>query len=202
MKQACWLAAMVVGMAVAARAESYSIVQLTDMNRDVTFQVVSSTELRDLKKQMDAEEKFFQKAKELVAKDWAARIAAERKANEKNAPKTPPFPGSQLRERVMSVMPRTYMKRDEADKAVQALEERAARTAFAKQELENKASKGLKVVNHEKELALSEAVSLLKAKIEELKGTAAPAAPAAVPAAAPAAVPAAVPATPAARGAK
>ncbi len=178
MRQACWLAAMVVGMAVAARAESFSVVQVTDMNRDVTFQVVTSAELKDLKKQMDAEDKFFQKAKDLVAKDWAARIAAERKANDKNAPKTPAFPGSQLRERVMSVMPRSYMKKDDADKAVQALEERAARSSELKQELEKKNAKGGKTTNHEKELAVSEAASLLKAKIEELT-KAAPAAPAA-----------------------
>ncbi len=184
MRQACWLAAMVVGMAVAARAESFSVVQVTDMNRDVTFQVVTSAELKDLKKQMDAEDKFFQKAKDLVAKDWAARIAAERKANDKNAPKTPAFPGSQLRERVMSVMPRSYMKKDDADKAVQALEERAARSSELKQELEKKNAKGGKTTNHEKELAVSEAASLLKAKIEELtKAAPAPAAPAAAPAA-------------------
>lgn len=162
MRKVCWLAgAVAVGMAVMARAESYSIVQLTDMDREVTFQVVDATELKDLKKQMDTETKLFQKAKDAVAKEWAARIVAERKANDKSAIKTLPFPGSQLRERKMTVMPRSFMKKDEADKAVQALEERA----FSKQEKDMKSGKQ---TNRDKELNLREAAALLRSKIEEL----------------------------------
>ena len=169
MRQACWLAAAVVGIAVVARAESYSIVQLTDMDREVTVQAVTSTELKDLKKQMETETKLFQKAKEIAAKEWAARIAAERKANDKNAPKTLPFPSSQLRMREMHVTPRTYMNKEEADKAVTALEEHASHQAEIKQEQEKKAGKqGGTGANHDKELNLREAATFLKTKIEEL----------------------------------
>ena len=171
MRQACWLAAaVVVGIVGLARAESFSIVQLTDMDREVTFQVVTSTELKDLKKQMENETKLFQKAKDIAAKEWAARIAAERKANDKNAIKTLPFPGSQLRMREMRLAtPRTYMNKDDADKAVVGLEERASRAAENKQEQEKKAGKlDAKGASHDKELNLREAASFLKAKIDEL----------------------------------
>ncbi|MEI7435271.1 MAG: hypothetical protein WCL16_00520 [bacterium] len=169
--------AVVAGMAVVARAESYSIVQLTDMENEQTIQVVSTTELRDLKKQLEAETKVFQKAKDLAAKEWAARIVAERKANDKNAPKTLPFPGAQLRGgREMRVLPRNYMNKDDADKAVQVMEEVAARKADNKKEREIKAGAGKlpkKLVDHDKELNLREAATFLKTKIDELTQAAA-----------------------------
>ena len=181
MRKAGWLAAVVLGMAVMARAESYNIVQLTDMDREVTVQAVSATELKDLKKQIETETKLFQKAKEMAAKEWATRIAAERKLNDKNAPRTLPFPSAQLRERKMSVMPRSFMNKEEADKAVQVIEERAARQADFKQQQEIKSgNQGGKSGNRDKELNLREAATFLKSKIEELTastagGAAAPA---------------------------
>jgi len=126
---------------------------------------MNSTELRDLKKRLESEAKFFPKAKEAAAKEWAARIVAERKADNKNAPKTLPFPSSQLRAREIRVMPRTFMDKDEADKAVQVLERQAAN----KKDQEKKTAKPVaKDVAHEKEINLRDARDLLQVKIADL----------------------------------
>jgi len=144
-----------------ARAETFTVVEITDVQKKVTQEVKSAQELADLKKAIEAEAKVFQNAVEAVRKEWAAAASAaaaiKPKPGEKPAPPSPPFPGN--------LSPRKCMEKGnfpEKEKAQKSLEQLSKTAATAKpQQLSE---------------AFTKAASAVQAKIDELvKAAAVPA---------------------------
>lgn len=173
-----------------AKAEMTYIVEVTDLLKQNTHQVLSSAELKDLKKTISAEARVFAKAMELSKKEWDAAEKGEPLEKPKPGEKVEkpvfiaptPFPGSMI-------SPRKYREVGsftDADKAQKKMTQ--IMDAEAKQ-MEKDAKKNpnkAKPSTHETErmLAAQRAVLAVQEKIDALiKNPAAANAPAAAPAA-------------------
>jgi hypothetical protein len=187
------------------RAEMVNVVEISDLQKKITYEVKTAQEFRELKKQYDAEQRVFQKALDLTKKEWeqgdkGAPPAEKPKPGEKieRPPPPPPFPSGMLAARRCTDKG-FFSDRDKAQKRVEQLDT-AAMDAITKAAERNKGKtsdkdKKKQALENERALAADRAATALDAKIQELLKSpagAAPAAPAAGGAAAPA--PAAAPA--------
>ena len=71
-KTFCSVCALAIAASAAMAAEQYFVVTLTDMVGNKTFEVKTKEEVAELKKQVAAEAKFFQKAVAKLQKEWEA----------------------------------------------------------------------------------------------------------------------------------
>ena len=71
-KTLCAVCAMVIAASAALAAEQYFVVCFTDMVGNKTYEVKTKEEVAELKKQVAAETKVFQKAVAKVQKEWEA----------------------------------------------------------------------------------------------------------------------------------
>jgi len=84
------------------RAEFLSVIEITDLRGNTSFQVCTDEETRKLESELKAEAKAYPKALEETKADWKA------------VQKDTPFPGSRIKQRTLRVLTRT-VKREEAD---------------------------------------------------------------------------------------
>jgi hypothetical protein len=101
MKQMLWrmvLVAALTGVGL-ARAEIVYLVEVSDLQKKVTREIMTGAELKDLKKTIDAETRVFAKAVELAKKEWEAAEKGEKPAPGEKVEKLPPatpFPNGTL----------------------------------------------------------------------------------------------------------
>ena len=166
------VAAMVLWSGWASAAESFSVVRVSDMLHEETYQVVSADELKQLQKQLALEERSFQRALSLVGEEW----------RKDEAIKTTPFPGGRLAPRKMVGTPESFTDRAKADARAGQLEERESKKhagdkTTTKTHTTTKAT-GTKAGSKDSReadrlLQLRRAADLVAAKLAELTGGAA-----------------------------
>ena len=71
-KTLCAVCALAIAASAALAAETYFVVTLTDMVGNKTYEVKTKEEVAELKKQIAAEAKVFDKARAKVQKEWDA----------------------------------------------------------------------------------------------------------------------------------
>ena len=71
-KTLCAVCALAIAASAALAAETYFVVCFTDMVGNKTYEVKTKEEVAELKKQVAAETKFFQKAVAKLQKEWTA----------------------------------------------------------------------------------------------------------------------------------
>ena len=170
---------LVVAGTVAVRAESVNVVEVYDLQRKVTREIMATAEMRELKKTIEAEARVYPKALELTKKEWDAAekpapAAPGAKAEKGVAPT--PFPASMLSPRKF-VDKGSFTDKDKAQKKLDQLEkvdadlfEKEAKEKKAKQQLEasNPASKKKSAGMDDHGAAAGRAATALQAKIDEL----------------------------------
>jgi hypothetical protein len=158
------LAAALAGAGL-ARGEMSFIVEVYDLQKTVTRQVMTSAEVKELKKTLAAEARVFAKAVELAKKDWDA--AAKPAPGEKAVPYTP-FPMGALQARRCQEKG-SYTKPEDAQKRVEQMDTAEA-DAEAKKAKRNtgSAGKGKDTRDLERSAVISRAAIAVQEKIDEL----------------------------------
>lgn len=159
-------------------AEGYVIVRVQDMLKKTTTEMMTESEFKALDKKIQMENRYFQQAVQIAAKEW--------RADELN--KGTAFAGGRLMARKIAGTPERFSSQEKAQQKLTAIEDLESRKAFRTREKEagNKKSKEELAKEYEKEAVLSSAAELVQAKLEELisakaAGPAAGAAPGAKP---------------------
>ena len=155
----------------AAKAETFTVVEITDLKKKGTREIKTTQELADLKKTIDAESQVFQKAMELARKDWPAppkpAPAAKTKAGTKPPPPPPPpqpFPSNLAPRKCLDKG--SFPDKELAQKLLDQLEKAAkdAADALAKSTKNQKVSE----VEKARAEALDRGATAVQAKLDEL----------------------------------
>lgn len=129
-----------------ARAESVSIVQITDMQGQVGYEVMTRDELASLMKEIKEESVAFGPAAAECKKEWDA-----------NKENKLPFQGSRIKPRSVKKMGADFADREKADKKRAQIEERASDKQIEELAKEEKRLKTVKEEDKEKEEARAKA---------------------------------------------
>ncbi len=190
MKQMLWrmvLVAALTGVGM-ARAELVYLVEVADLQKKVTREILTSTEMKELKKTIDAETRVFAKAVELAKKEWDAAEKGEKPAPGEKVEKQPPatpFPSGTLSARRFQEKG-SFTDRDKAQKRLDQIETAEA-DLLAKQAKRNAGqAKAKNMREFERAAAIDRAAMAVQEKMDELiknpAGAAAKSAEAAAPA--------------------
>lgn len=166
MKTVNWFAIVALGLAGWAGAEMVSVVQITDMQGQVGFEVKTRDEFSALLKEIKEETTAY------------APIAAEcKKEWEANKDNKLPFQGNRIKPRSAKKVGADFNDREKADKKRAQLEERASDKQIEEMDKEAKKSKGAKPKSEEDEAkeearvkAFNDAFSLISRKMGEKLG--------------------------------
>lgn len=141
-------------------AEGYVIVKVQDMLKKTTTEMMTESEYKALEKTIQMENRFFQQAVQIAAKEW--------RADELN--KGTPFAGGRLMARKIVGTPERFSNQEKAQQKLTAIEDLESKKAFRAREKEagNKKSKEELAKEYEKEAVVSSAAELVQAKLEEL----------------------------------
>ena len=177
-----------------AKAESVTLVEITDLQKKTTYEIKTSQEFKELKKTLDAEAHVFPKALELTKKEWetsdkGAPPAEKPKPGEKveKPAAQQPFPASMLSFRKCAEKG-NFADREKAQKRLDQMESSAADVILEKAKknmgkVPTPADKLKAAREAERDKAADKAAVALQAKIDELvKAAASVAATNAVPA--------------------
>lgn len=183
--------ALTLAYAGAVKAEMVNVVEITDLQKKATYEVMSSSELKTLQKTIEAEKNVFPKALELVRKDWETadktpveKPAAGAKPAEKEKPAALlPFPTGMLAPRKAVVKgefsdaQKAAKQRDKLDNAqIEAPVKEPKKGGTGKGGTLTEKDKQKMAREHDRELAADRAATMLQSKIDELIKNAAAAA--------------------------
>lgn len=107
--------------------QKFTLVKLVDREDKETYQVLEAAQLTALQEEIKKEERYFDKAMMMAEKAW--------KADEST--KTKSFPRSAIGHRSCTVV-NNYLKREDADKALSAAEDKVSRAEENRIEAEKK----------------------------------------------------------------
>jgi len=145
-------------------AEAYVVVKIQDMCRNTTTEMMSETEFKALEKTIQIENRYFQQALQLAAKQW--------REDEMN--KGTPFAGSRLMPRKIVGSAERFSSQEKAQQKLTAIEDMESRKQFRAREKEIANRGGKKKTKEElarefdRGNALSSAAEVVKAKLDEL----------------------------------
>ena len=155
---------LVLSTCAALSAETFYLVRLSDMTRTDTLQVMTPDEFKALQKQLQQEERFFQKAVVQAVEEW--------RKDEMN--KSTPFPGAKVVPRKIVGQPEKFAAREKAEERITQYEERESRKRLRGTEKGGKkmseAEKAKADKEIDKELTLRRAADLVAAKLSALAG--------------------------------
>jgi hypothetical protein len=138
MKQMIRMCVAVGLLAGAARAETVSIVQITDLGGKSDYQVVGREEYAALLKEIAEEMKVYPAAAAEAKKDWDAA------QKDKEAKERQPFQGARVKPRSVKKAGADFPDREKADKKLAQLKERASEKELEELEKAEKARKAKK----------------------------------------------------------
>lgn len=154
------LAGILAATPKALAAEELLVVKISDMTKAADYKIMSGEEFKELEGQIQLEARVFQKAVELVKKEW--------KADEGN--KNSPFPGGRLNPRKAEVVERA-INREKAEKKLESLSGAESKRKFEPKKLSSKmteAEKKQEEARADRERDLQKSADLIKTKIDEL----------------------------------
>jgi hypothetical protein len=175
MKTALQQAAFVLafGIAGAARAEVVYLVEISDHQKKPSYEIMSSTDLRALKKTVEEEARVFPKALELVKKEWnESDKAAAKDLKPAERGVLMPFPNGRLAPRKVEEKG-NFADPKMAEKKKETLQNRAFESSFGKdpkktgRQLTDQEKQRI-AKEREKDLAADRAAGLLEQKIQDL----------------------------------
>jgi len=171
MKRMLSRGALVAGLAFAGavRAELTYLVEVTDLQRKSTYQLMNAQDFRTLRKTIDSEARVYQKALELVRKDWDAAekgmTAAPAPGVKVERPATVSFPGGSLSAR--KIMEKgSFTEQKKAEQRQRQLED--AQADIDKKEATRNKGQKVDKAKSDRLAAESRAAMMLQAKIDEL----------------------------------
>jgi hypothetical protein len=165
MKRTVLSVALALGVVCWGAAEMVSVVQITDMQGQVGYEVKTREELAALQKEIKEEEAVF--------KTIAAECEKEWKANSENKL---PFQGNRIKPRSVKKVGADFADREKADKKRAQLEERASDKQIEEMDKEEKKNKNAKpkeedVAKEEaRKKAFSDAYAMVSKKMADKLG--------------------------------
>ncbi len=163
MTKKTWLAAALLMASGFAHSESVSIVQITDMQGQVGYEVMSREDFANLMKEIKEETAAYGPAAADAKKEWDA-----------NKDNKLPFQGNRVKPRSAKKMGADFMDREKADKKRAQIEERASDKQIEEIAAKEKKLKGAKEEDLAKEeaklKAFADAVSMISKKMGEKLG--------------------------------
>lgn len=150
MKKTTLAAVALLGLAGWSRAETLNVVQITDMQGQVAYEVMTREEFAKLQKEIKEETAVFAPAAAEAKKEWDA-----------NKDNKFPFPGNRIKPRSAKKMGADFTDREKADKKRSQIEERAGDKQLEELKKEEAKAKKLKLSDEDlaKESARLKAVS-------------------------------------------
>ncbi len=166
MKSTVWVAVVALGLVGWACAESVSVVQITDMQGQVGYEVQTREEFNALLKEIKEEAAVFAPIAAECEKEW--------KANKENKL---PFQGNRIKVRSAKKQGADFTDREKADKKRVQLEDRASEKQIEEMDKADKKNKGAKPKSEEDEAkeeardkAFADAYSMISKKMGEKLG--------------------------------
>jgi|GEM_PF-3132623 len=165
---AIWASLALVGKA--ALGEKFFVVKIADFDRSVSYQVLTSDELKSLENQIAAELKVYPKALGMAKKAWEADADLRKR----------PFPSSAVSPRQVQRIGMPYTDRAKAEAKLEALlkhasereEEERAKEAQLRKGLDKETVKKQKADMEARQELDNKAAQLLRPKVQELTGIA------------------------------
>ena len=158
-----WLTVALLALSGFVRAESVSIVQITDMQGQVGYEVMNREEFTTLMKEIKEEAAAFGPAAIESKKEWDA-----------NKDNKLPFQGARVKPRTAKKMGADFADREKADKKRTQIEERASDKLSEEIAAKEKKLKGVKEEDLAKEetkvKAFADAVSMISKKMADKLG--------------------------------
>lgn len=152
-----------VSTGVALAAESYKVVEITEINDDTEYRVMSDTELATLKADIKIEERCFSKAYAAAAEEWKS-------INKSRIPIAQPTKGRSFRIEFSSANQETANKKMDD---LLARKEKMADARMSRESKKAKAGKGMTEAEKERQEKKAErraerddALSIFKAKLD------------------------------------
>jgi hypothetical protein len=148
------------------RAEMSYIVEVTDLQKTVTRQVMTAAELKELKKTIEAEARLFPKAVELVKKSWDEAEKASKPGPGEKAVPSMPFPSGTFSPRRCQEKG-NFTKQEEAQKRLEQMD--AAESDLAARKAKRAGANSVKNTKiQEREAVVLRAALAVQEKIDEL----------------------------------
>ncbi len=172
MRQMLWRMVLVAALTAVgmARAEIVYLVEVSDLQKKATREIMTSAEMKELKKTIDAETRVFAKAVELAKKDWDAAEKGEKPAPGEKVEKQPaatPFPNGTLSARRCQEKG-SFTDREKAQKRLDQIDTAEA-DLLAKQAKRNVGQPKAKNVRElERAAVIDRAAMAVQEKIDEL----------------------------------